>query len=84
MLVLNINTTAAGMAKVAILDAKGKPVPGFTIRDCDKIMGNDVAHIVTWRGQSDVSSLAGRALRLRLEARSAKVYAFQFVENEKE
>ena len=82
MLALNINTTAAGMAKVAMLDAEGEPVPGFAIEDCDKIMGNDAAHVVTWRGDSDVSSLAGRSVRLRIEARSAKLYAFQFVENE--
>ncbi|MBN1343808.1 MAG: hypothetical protein JXQ73_14085 [Phycisphaerae bacterium] len=79
-LVLNVSTSSAGHAIVGILDAEGKPVPGFSPADCDRILTNDVAHVVTWKGKSDVSSLAGRPVRLRFEMRSTKLYAFQFEE----
>ncbi len=78
-LVLNINTSAAGSARVGILDAQGKAIPGFSAADCNKIMTNDVAHAVTWKGKGDVSGLAGKAVRLRFEMRSTKLYAFEFV-----
>jgi len=37
-----------------------------------------VRQVVTWRGKSDVSALAGKAVRLRIRMRSTKLYAFQF------
>ncbi|MCA9437901.1 MAG: hypothetical protein KC978_19100, partial [Candidatus Omnitrophica bacterium] len=75
---LNIDCSAAGMAYVGIQDAEGQPIPGFTLEDADKIMGNDLAHTVTWGGKSDVSSLAGKPVRLHIDSRSTKLYAFQF------
>jgi len=53
-------------------------IEGYSLRECDRIMWNDVAHTVTWRGSSDVSSLSGRPVRLKIVMRSAKLYAFQF------
>lgn len=80
---LNINTTAAGMAHVALLDAAGKPIDGYSLKECDDIFTNEVAHTVTWRGNPDVSPLAGTPIRLRFEMRAAKLHAFQFVMNER-
>jgi hypothetical protein len=40
---------------------------------------NDVAHVVRWKGNADVTPLAGRPIRLKIAMRSAKLYAFQFV-----
>lgn len=77
-LVLNVNTSAAGSAYVAITDTEGRSLEGFTIADCDKILTNDVDHVVTWKGKSNVSALAGKPVRLRFEMRSTKLYAFQF------
>ena len=75
---LNINVAAMGEARVEIQDAEGKPIPGFTLDDCNRILFNDTAHTVKWAGKSDVSSLAGKPVRLRIQMRSAKLYAFQF------
>lgn len=76
---LNIDTGVAGSAKVEILDADGKPVPGFTLAEADVINGNYVAHAVTWQGKDDVGALAGKPVRLRFVMRDCKLYAFQFV-----
>jgi len=77
-LVLNVNTSAAGHARVGLVDPGGKAIPGFAVADCDLILTNDVAHVVSWRGKPDVSKLAGKPIRLRFEMRSTKLYAFQF------
>jgi hypothetical protein len=75
---LNIHTSAAGSARVELRDASGKAIRGFSLKDCDLIMTNDVRHGVSWQGKSDVSSLAGKPVRLHLKMRSTKLYAFQF------
>ncbi len=75
---LNVNVAAMGEVRVELQDESGSPLPGFTLDDCDRILFNDVAYTATWRGSSDVSSLVGRPVRLRIVMRSAKLYAFQF------
>lgn len=76
---LNLDCSAAGDARVEILNADGDPIEGFTLAQADLLQGNALRRIVTWRGSDDVSRLAGRPVRLRFVMRSAKLYAFQFV-----
>ena len=76
---LNINVNASGEARVELQDPTGRAIPGYCLDECDRIMWNDVAHTVRWRGASDVSAIAGRPVRLRIVMRAAKLYAFQFV-----
>ncbi|MBN1443565.1 MAG: hypothetical protein JXA90_12720 [Planctomycetes bacterium] len=75
---INVNTSSAGAARVALLDGTGRPFPGFGIAESDEIMTNDVDRVVTWRGNADVSAMAGAPVILRFELRSAKLFAFQF------
>ncbi|MHC4216548.1 MAG: hypothetical protein ACYSWP_24635, partial [Planctomycetota bacterium] len=75
-LVLNIN--AKGSAKVAILDADGKAIPGFGLNDCDLIKTDEIRKTVTWGGKSDVSKLAGKTVRLKFQMQDAKLYALKF------
>jgi hypothetical protein len=77
-LVLNIDTSAMGVCRVELLDAEGRPLPGFEASACDEIRGNFIDHTVTWQGQSDVSGFAGRPVRLRFLLRAAKLYALGF------
>ena len=77
---LNINVAAMGEARVEIQDEDGQPMSGFALDNCDRILFNDVAYRVKWQGKSDVSALSGRPVRLRIWMRSAKLYAFQFVQ----
>ena len=75
-LVLNIDVK--GTAKVAILDKDNKPVSGFALSDCDVVKADSLRHIVTWNGSSDVSSLAGKVVRLKLQMQDAKLYSLKF------
>ena len=75
---LNINTSAAGSAKVALRNADNRPIAGYSLADADKIMVNDVRHVVTWKGSPSIKKLAGKPIRIHINMRSAKLYAFQF------
>ncbi len=75
---LNLSTGAAGSVTVEIQDAGGQPVPGFTIADCQTITGDSLDRVVTWKGAADVSSLAGKPIRLRWVLKDADVFAFRF------
>jgi hypothetical protein len=83
---LNIETSAIGLARVEIQDAKGKPLPGFGMEDCDRIhIANSTSQTVAWRGKSDVSKLADRPVRLRFELQfGTKLYAFRFAKSGQE
>jgi hypothetical protein len=70
---LNIDTSASGVAHAALTDAKGSPIEGFEIENCDRIQGNDTQYAVTWKG-SDVSKLKGKKVKLVLKSRSAKLF----------
>jgi len=78
-LMINIDTSATGLARVGILDPAGKPVEGHSVADCDLIHTcNEINRTVSWRGTSDVHTLAGKPVRLKFELRNCDLYAFQF------
>ena len=77
---LNVATDATGSVQVGLEDADGKPIPGFSLDDCIYLNTDDVAAKVAWmKNGSDVSALAGKAVRLVFRMRGAKLFAFQFV-----
>jgi hypothetical protein len=75
---LNVDTGSMGMAIVELQDAVGRPIPGFTRAACEEVGGNFVDQCVSWKGSPDVSALAGRPVRLRIDLKRGKLYAFQF------
>ncbi|MEX2188387.1 MAG: hypothetical protein WD875_16385, partial [Pirellulales bacterium] len=75
---LNFATSAAGSIEVEIQDEAGQPIDGFSLADCDTIIGDRIAHVAKWKGKSDVSSLAGRNVRLRFVLEDADVYSLRF------
>ncbi len=75
---LNVATSAAGAVRVEIQDAQGQPFPDLALADCDEVYGDDLDRTVTWKGNSDVAGLSGRAVRLVFEVKDADLYAFQF------
>ncbi len=75
---INYATSAAGYVKVAILDAKGTAIPGFTVSDSYEIIGNEIKRIVSWNGKQDVSALEGKTIRLKFYLKDADLYSFKF------
>lgn len=77
-LVLNVSTSAAGSVRVELQDEGGEPLAGFGLDDCSEIYGDEIDRTVRWEGGVDVSTLAGRPVRMRLVLKDADVYSFQF------
>ena len=77
-LLLNYATSGGGSLRVELQDINGKPIPGFTMSDCDIIYGDQLERKVTWNGNNDVAVLAGRPLRLHFSLADADLYSFRF------
>ncbi len=75
---VNFGTSARGGLRVELQDATGKPIPGFTLEDAVEQIGNEIDRTVSWKGGSDVSSLAGRPVRLRFVMADADLFSFIF------
>ncbi|MFN9976929.1 MAG: hypothetical protein ACK58T_44210, partial [Phycisphaerae bacterium] len=69
----------AGGVFLEIQTPDGVPVPGFAMTDCVELNTDDLARVVSWKNGSDVSSLAGKAVRLRFRLKDADLYSMQFV-----
>ena len=79
-LTINYASSAGGGLRVEIQDASGQPIKGFAEADCPEIIGDQIARTVSWKGGSDVSSLAGKPIRLRFVMRDADLFSIQFVD----
>ena len=75
---LNFSTSAAGGIKVQLEKPDGTPIPGFTLDECHEIIGDEIDRKVVWNDDTNVSALAGEAVRLRFVMKDADVYSFRF------
>ncbi len=78
-LMLNFATSAPGYIRVEIQDAAGKPIDGYTLEESTELVGNYIAHPVSWQNGTDLSRLAGQPIRLEFKMKDANLYAMQFV-----
>lgn len=74
---VNVNTSR-GSLRVELLDAAGKPKPGFSRADCLAISKDNLRHTIQWQDKPDLSSLQGQTVRLRFYLEHGDLYAFQF------
>ena len=65
-----------GKLWVEILDPEGRPLEGFGEAEAERIRGDSLRHIAAWSGNRDISSLKGRAIRLRITMTNSKLYTF--------
>ncbi|GAA5221868.1 glycoside hydrolase family protein [Membranihabitans marinus] len=75
---INYSTSAAGSVMIEIQDENGQPIPGFTMDDCQEIIGNEISRIVSWKNSTDVSGLVGKTIRLHIALKDADLYALKF------
>ncbi|MDB6027561.1 MAG: hypothetical protein JWM68_3784 [Verrucomicrobiales bacterium] len=75
---MNFATSAGGGVQVEIQDGKGQPLPGFALSDCHEMIGDDISRIIAWTKGSDVSSLAGKTVKLRVTMKDADLYSLRF------
>ena len=74
---LFINADVKGSLAVEILDENGKPLEGFTRKDCVPMKKTDKTKLlVTWKKHQNIASLIGKAVRLKFYLDNADIYAF--------
>lgn len=81
---LNIDCGALGEAWVEIQSPDGVPIKGYSLDECVSVDRNGVEQPVWWHKGPDASPLSGKPVCLKIKMRSAKLYAFQFVEELRE
>lgn len=74
---LNYRTTSSGSIRVELQDADGKPLAPFTAEKCS-LSGDELAAKVGWAKNSDVSSLAGKPIRIRFVLKDAELFSMRF------
>ena len=77
---LNFSTSAAGSLRVEIQTAEGQPIPDFALADTAELFGDEINRTYSWRSGADVSSLAGKPVRLRFVIRDGDLYSFRFAD----
>jgi hypothetical protein len=75
---LNFATSAAGGIRLEIQDVSGQPLPGFALADSVETIGNELDRVIHWKQGSDLSKVAGKAVRLRFVLTDADVFSFRF------
>jgi hypothetical protein len=74
---LTLNVATRGSVRVAIVNPDGSEIPGFGLKDCQPIKGDEVRVPVEWNGSGSISKLAGYLVRLKFEMSDADLYAFE-------
>lgn len=77
-LLLNFATSAAGSIRVEIQDTEGRALSGFTQKNCEETYGDAIERQIAWTGGKELSSLAGKQVRLRFVMKDADLYAYRF------
>jgi len=75
---VNYSTSAAGGLYVELQDLAGQPLPGFTQQDCLEHYGDSTEQVIRWKSGTDVSTLAGKPIRIRFILKDADLYSYQF------
>ena len=74
---INFATVKGGNVRVELQNVDGRPIDGFTLADCQPLMGDQIDQTVSWTG-GDLSHLASNTVRIRIDAKNSDVYAFRF------
>jgi hypothetical protein len=77
-LVVNYSTSAGGSLQVEIQDVRGKPLPGFALTDCERLVGDSIEQRVEWSNSGQLASLVNQSVRLRFVLQDADLFAIQF------
>ncbi|QDU56885.1 glycoside hydrolase family protein [Aeoliella mucimassa] len=77
---INFATSAIGNVRCEILDDAGKVLPGFSLEECDELMGDKVDAVVTWKGKSSLLELSDKPVTLRFVMKDADLYAIHLPE----
>ena len=77
-LVINFSTSGAGSLRVELQDEEGNPLPGYTLDDAVRHVGDAISHTVRWKSGRDVGRFQSRMIRLQIIMLDADLYSLRF------
>ena len=75
---INFSTSAAGSIWVELQTAEGRAIEGFTLEECDEIIGDEIVRTVTWGDSPNLSGLSRTPVRVRFKMKDADIYSIRF------
>ena len=77
-LIVNAKCSDKGFLDVELTDANDDVVPGYERSSCDIFTGDSTAHVVSWRGRTELpSNVAANGTKLRFHSRYSDLYSFR-------
>ena len=70
---INYSTSAAGSVQIELQDAEGN-----RLAETDEMYGDEIEHVVKWKANTDVGSLAGKLVRMKISMKDADLFSFRF------
>lgn len=75
---VNYSTSAAGSMSVGVIPTEQGIDGGKPLAECNELIGDRLDRVVRWRGNPDVSGLAGKPVRIVFQLRDADLYSYRF------
>lgn len=75
---INYSTSAPGEIRFELQDENSVPIPGFTLEDSQRVIGNEISRVVLWKGNGDLQNLVSKTVRLRIQMKDADLYSIRF------
>ena len=75
LLALNVRVKKGGALRVELLDANGQTIPGYTLDDCDPVVGDHAAVSVSWQGGRQAPA---NAAKIRFQLHRALLYGYDW------
>ena len=66
-----------GALTVEVQDVRGQPIPGYEASNCEPVYGDGVKLQVRWKGDSDLSKIQGRTVKLKFILKNTSLYSFR-------
>ena len=79
-LMVNARCGPDGYVKAEIQDASETSWEGFTVDDCDMFTGDDVSHVFSWNGNTQVNMVPGY-VRVSFVLKDAELYSFRVADD---
>ncbi len=71
---LTVNAEVDGALRVAVLDARAVPLPGYTAADAQVVTGDSTRHVITWREQDRLP--VDTPVRLQFRMTKAQLFSY--------
>jgi len=75
---INYSTSSRGHITLQFETPGGEPIEGFTLENCQEIVGNEIHRFVSFNDSDNLGALSGKPVRLRIVMKDADLYSLQF------